>query len=135
MKRKGFSLIELLVVTTVIITLMAIGTVYYRGAQAKSRDNKRKVDLEQVRAGLEMYRSEEDTYPVGSSWDNMTSTLVTDDYLPSAPTDPKGYSYYYTSDGSAYTVCAYLESGGPNDCGDNCSAPEGASCNYQLGNP
>lgn len=130
---RGFTFIELLVVTTVILVLTTVGVVSYQAAQRKSRDSKRKSDLEQVRAALEMYRSDNNTYPT-DDWDGMINALISENYLTSSPEDPKGYSYYYSSDGLTYRLCAYLEAGGGNNCGDNnCNAP--GNCNYQVTNP
>lgn len=133
--KSAFTLIELLVVTTIILLLSGLGVVAFTGAQKKARDNKRKADLEQVRAALEMYRDDEDVYPTGGLSD-AEAALTGGNYLDSMPTDPKGYSYYYSStNGYTYTLCAYLESGGTDDCGNNCSAPDSASCNYEVNNP
>jgi len=67
---KGFTLIEILVVATIIGLLASGAIVSYQQLSKQSRDAKRKTDLEQVRAALEMYRSNEDTYPVGT-WSNL----------------------------------------------------------------
>lgn len=127
-------MVELLVTVTIIILLTSVGIFSYQASNKKARDNKRKADLEQVRAALEMYRSDNDSYPVGY-WTEMITALKSGKYLNEVPQDPKGYSYYYSccSDGN-YLLCAYFETGGNgNDCGDNCGAP--ANCNYQLTNP
>ena len=57
-KRNGFSLIELMVSTTVIAILTVIGVVSYSSVNKRSRDVKRKSDIEQIRSALEMYRSD-----------------------------------------------------------------------------
>lgn len=132
-RRKGFTLIELLVVVTIILLLSGMGLISYQAAQKKGRDSKRKSDLEQVRAALEMYRSDYGSYPVGD-WDSMITSLRDENYLSSSPEDPKGYFYYYnSSDGYTYRLCAYLETGGGDDCGSNCGAP--GNCNYRVTNP
>jgi len=135
MKKKGFTLIELLVVSTIIIVLMSIGIVSYRGAQKKSRDAKRKADLEQVRSALEMYRSDKGSYPSGD-WSDMISSLRADNYLRTEPTDPKeGYNYYYNRPNDyTYNLCAYLETETGGGCSDSptCGLE---TCNYQVTNP
>jgi general secretion pathway protein G len=137
--KKGFTLIELLVSITIILILTSFGVVYYTGAQKKARDSKRQADLEQLRSALEMYRNDEDVYPTASGSVAATlAVLETSEYINDLPTDPKGYSYHYTSsDGYTYYLCAFLETGGDgaSDCGDDCSAPEDADCNYQVNNP
>lgn len=140
-KQKGFTLIELMVTISLIAVLTAIAIVYYGNTQKKARDNKRKSDLEQVRAALEMYRSQNGTYPNnddgnGSNWATMTSTLQSNEYLNQPPQDPRSgtYNYYYYSDsGADYTLCAYLEGEDPNQCGTNSCG--GKDCNYAVTNP
>ncbi len=132
--KKGFTLIELLVAISIVILLSAIGVTSYRAAREKGRDSKRKSDLEQVRAALEMHRSDNATYPA-VNWDNLVPTLSAGDYLTTTLQDPKGYSYYYNSaTGYSYVLCAYLDAGGTDDCGSNCGTAPG-NCNYQVTNP
>jgi general secretion pathway protein G len=120
-KSFGFTMIELLVVATIIIVLSAIGLVSYRTANIKARDGKRKGDLEQVRSALELYRSDEGTYPAHSPASNANYLLMITDlksspggnsYLSADIDDPVNSDpnvYTYTSDGSTYQVCATLE--------------------------
>jgi len=131
--KRGFTLIELLVVVTIILVLSSVGLVSYQAAQRKGRDSKRKTDLEQVRAALEMFRSDNGSYPTGS-WGEVITVLTDEDYLSSAPQDPKGYSYHYVSDGHTYQLYAYLEAGGEEDYGVSCGSAPG-NCNYQVTNP
>ena len=130
--KKSFTLIEILVVVTIIMLLTTTATVTYTAFLKQSRDAKRKTDLEQIRAALEMYRSNNDTYPVGSVYATTLSILTAPvTYIQSLPTDPKDptYIYYYSGDISDYTLGSYLEGGGSTcvalQCGDN--------CNYCLG--
>lgn len=133
--KKGFTFIELLISVAIILLLTSAAVVFYQPANKKARDNKRKTDLEQIRAALEMYRADNDLYPVGG-WSTMTNALSGGNYLNDIPQDPKAYSYYYNSDdGLSYSLCAFFESGGDDDCGDNCNAPGGQECNYKLTNP
>lgn len=147
---RGFTLMELLIVMSIIAIITAIGLVSYAPINKRSRDAKRKSDLEQVRSALEMYRSDNGYYPGSSaSFDIMTTALndslvVPTPYLPSIPMDPKSTStspvyYYYsplpplgTSPFYSYCICANLESeSGSNTCGTTLPA----ECNYGLKNP
>lgn len=134
-KNSGFTLIELLVAVGIIVVLSTIGIVYYQSAQRKARDNKRKSDLEQVRAALEMYRSQEGEYPSGN-WGTMIDTLQDNDYINQEPEDPRpgSYNYYYTSSGQTYSMCAYLEGDDPGSCSGSPSCGDDA-CNYGVVNP
>ena len=90
---EGFTLIEILVVVTIIVMLTVGGIVSYSQLSKNSRDAKRKADVENIRAALEMYRSNHDVYP------NTLSALTAggDTYIKSIPTDPKGSYNDYTA--------------------------------------
>lgn len=133
--RSGFSLIELLVVATIIIVLTTIGLVSFQSAGRNSRDSKRKADMETVRQALVLRRADVGSYPTGS-YTAVTGQLITDDYLTDpAPTDPKGGTnvYSYTSaTGSDFCVCATMEN--PANASSPMSCPSGANV-YCVENP
>ncbi len=144
-RHSGFTLIELLVAATIIGILTVIAVVSYSSAQKRSRDGKRKADLEAIRGALEMRRADCGTYPLtadfssywGTSWSETCGT-TNYTYMQKVPEDPKDptYTYGYSSDGNTYTLCAYLESPGTSTCsGDCCSSCTGASCNYSVTQP
>ena len=114
--KNGFTFIEILIVVSIIGILASIGMVSYASASKKSRDGKRKADMEQVRAALEMYRVDNDGYPVSGS---VVPGESLEDYLDSVPHDPRcpdgscvpGFDdYSYSSCASApcydYEFCA-----------------------------
>jgi len=136
--KKSFTLIEILVVATIIALLAAGASVSYLQLNKQSRDAKRKADLEQVRGALEMYRSNstDGKYPAGN-WNNLSVLTGSPKYIQSLPADPKNptYIYYYnSSDGLDYTLAAQLEttSGCNSPPGGN-SCGTGNPCNYCLG--
>ena len=110
-RQRGFTMIELLVVTTIIIVITAIGLVSYTSANRNARNGKRKADLEMVRQALVLYRTDNGSYPSGTVFNNMMTTIS--DYTSATTvTDPKNegvYVYSYTSDGIEFTLSAYLE--------------------------
>lgn len=140
----AFSLIEILIVVTIISLLVSVAAFSYSQFVKQSRDAKRKTDIEQIRASIEMYKSFNNVYPTpdtvspnngmpfgtGSITDASGAT-----YISKLPTDPKsagGLTYYYTttSDYLDYTICAHLESSGTttaSSCGTS------TSCNYCMG--
>ncbi len=142
--KKGFTLVELLVVIGIMaVMLTTVSVISIRGTLQKSNDQKRKADLESVRAALEQYKSNSQTreYPNVSIWMNLTPTLTP--YMPVAPADPVGNSYYYgpLTDGfgkiSKYQMCAYLEAvpqPTPGACGTN-TCGGSFVCNYKVGQP
>lgn len=134
MMKKGFSFIEILVVVTIIGVLTSLAAITYGNFLKQSRDAKRKTDLTQIAAALEMYRSNNDQYYSASfNGDCAGVTTWLSSYITTVPSDPKNSSgYYYNCIISAndYTLGAYLEGGGSGSCG-NCKA--GIACNYCLG--
>lgn len=128
MKNKsGFTLIEILVVATIMVLLTAAGVISYSVFLKQSRDVRRKADLGQISAALEIYRSNNDTYPT-TGLSQLTAPTV---YVQTLPTDPKDptYTYYYSGAASDYTLGAYLENGGTTCVVGQC----GGNCNYCLG--
>ncbi len=110
-KKDGFTLIELLVVTTIIIILTTIGIVSYRAASMKSRDAKRKTDLETVRQALVLYRSDEGSYPSGN-FTAIVGLLNSAGYLSddiSKFQNPSGNPYVYTPTASGFELTVTLE--------------------------
>ncbi len=137
--QRGFTLIELLV-TIVIVGVVStiIFAAFGPGFIQRSRDAKRKSDLQQLKTALEMYRSDNGTYPVTTSWFGTCSTFGSKDvtgangyvpnlaptYIETLPTDPKsGQVYPPCNDGGA--TC-YVYCSGNNWCGD------GGNSNYKL---
>jgi prepilin-type N-terminal cleavage/methylation domain-containing protein len=113
---RGFSMIELLVVATIIVVLSTIGLVSYSQAGQSSRDGKRKADLETVRQALVLYRVDNGGYPVSSDYAAMMTVIA--DYISSPDIqDPRNSSdptatYSYSSDGTTFTLSATLEKDG-----------------------
>jgi prepilin-type N-terminal cleavage/methylation domain-containing protein len=74
--KKGFTLIELMVVMAIIAVLTVLGFFGIRQAQASARDSGRVKVMSLVRTQLEQYFSDNQTYPVLTSrFDSMVATL------------------------------------------------------------
>lgn len=136
MTKKAFTLIELLVVVSIIGILIALSIFGLKGAREAGRDSRRKADLETIRSGIEIYKSDCNTYPtsLGTSLvgdDSNPSCLATNTYISTIPADPSGDDYYYSSDATTYRVCAVLEK--PSIPADTCNGCP--TCNYQVVNP
>lgn len=151
----GFTLIELLVVMTIISILLGLSTLAFQSSRQAARDTKRKADIEQIRSGLEVYRSDNRIYPASLTPANGLSCGANKVYLP-AIGDPisSAYSYLYigvsnppnsgnladcsgNSGYFSYVVCAHLEgvsSSTLTDCSSQ-SCGTGAPCNYEVQNP
>lgn len=140
---RGFTLLEVLVSATIIAVLTAIGIVSYSSVNKRSRDVKRKSDLEQIRSALEMYRADNNAYPnIGATFSNaqnLATALVTSGYIPAIPDDPNpSGNYYYRaiSTGgiySSYCICANLET--LSSTQSTCTITLTGSCDYGLKSP
>lgn len=143
---RAFTLIELLVVISIIGILIGLSLFGLMGARESSRDAKRKADLELIRSGIELYKSDCNQYPatLPSAGSSLTGTNPTgvcstsDVYIQSIPADPiTGRLYPYKPSGTpplTYTLCAALEGTttavtGCNSCGT------GYTCSYKVTNP
>lgn len=113
-KTHGFTLIELLVVIAIVGIISTIGLGSYRSSQAKSRDARRKSDLENIQKALEMYQNDHGVYPLthnfpswGSEFKDQKNTI----YMKELPKDPvENQNYFYISeDGTSYKLYAKLE--------------------------
>ena len=78
----GFTLIELIVVTALIVVLSTVAMVSYQNSVIRAREAVLKEDLFRMRDAIDQYYADKNKYP-GSLED-----LVSEKYLRSVPTDP-----------------------------------------------
>ena len=128
--RKGFTLIEILIVVAIIAILASIVLVGLGPSQQAGRDARRLSDIRQIQTGLELYFNRCGIYP-GNAAPNTAGqpcTVAADDYhamvaavtgsnlgISSMPQDPSpSQTYYYgvSATGNTYTVGAHLENTG-----------------------
>ena len=69
--KTGFTIVELLIVIVVIGILAAITIVAFNGVQARAKDSTRSNDLTAIQKALELYKTDNGTYP------NATANPVT----------------------------------------------------------
>ncbi len=118
--KKAFTFIELLVSVAIVAVLVGGAAASYSLLNRNARNNRRKADIENIRAALEMYRSNEGLYPFTNHLGDLSPT-----YISPLPTDPKTgltYSDYTSADGSTYLLRADMEPSGHYQAG-----PYGAS--------
>lgn len=145
MKRRAFTLVELLVVIAIIGLLSSVAVVSLSGARVNSRNAKRKADMVQVSKALELYYSDNNTYPTtGGAWWGVTASYGSHDtsgsngwvpnlaptYIGILPIDPNSGK---ANPSSAYAPCqtlpaantyAYRSNGTDYKFTENCT-PEG----------
>ena len=125
----GFTLLELLVVISIIGILIAMGIASYSTAQKKGRDSKRKGDLKAIQNAMEQCYSLATEYPTSVS--GGSALVCTDSestqVMDSVPQDPKSGNYSFTLASDNYTICADLE-------GDGDWVEGGAACEFSVTN-
>jgi len=119
-KKRGFTLIEILVVIAIIGLLATIVLVSLNTARKKARDAKRLTDMRQIVLALEMYYDDNENYPSRTSdaccdgWDQAPcgadNAFIADlvGHMTVVPVDPVeglgtgcyGYNYYVYGAGS-----------------------------------
>lgn len=141
-KHSAFTLVELLVVIGIIMILVAVGMMSYANAQKVGRDAKRKADLKQIQAALEMMRADNGSYIIATNAisTSLLSLTTPSPYIQSLPADPTSGNYYYYSstNGVTYSLCGLLENDHDAELGScditvSCSATD--DCNYGVKNP
>ena len=80
--QSGFTLIELMVVLSLIVVLASMGLVQYRQSIVRSKEAVLKKDLFEMRDAIDQY------YADKSEWPATLDALVSDGYLRRMPKDP-----------------------------------------------
>lgn len=74
--RFGVTLIEVLIVISILSILAVFGLTSFIATQKNARDSRRKVDLEKIKQILEVYKSDRGAYPPGFVGDNSCDTSL-----------------------------------------------------------
>ena len=78
----GFTIIELLVVLSIIVVLATMGMAQYRSSVIRSREAVLKEDLFRMNDAIDQYYADRGQYP------GTLDALVSDGYMRKIPTDP-----------------------------------------------
>lgn len=132
--RNAFTIVELIVVITIIAILSGGAALSITANARNARDTRRKTDLQQIKSALEFYRSNQvnSNYPTFAQYQvqsgsNFTYPALVPTYLETMPIDPSSTqtsvtNYLYTPSPSgctntgtsyctSYTLSASLEDG------------------------
>ena len=134
--RKGFSILELMIVVTIIGILASVAVQKWREYQSKTRDNIRKTAMLQIAKALEIYYIQNKAYPVQANYKGSFAKPLAlegdDGYIPGLapkyvdrlPEDPLAdvadtNGYMYKSDGVMYKFLSHYAKndlpGGPEN--------------------
>ena len=143
--KQGFTLVELLIVITIIAILTIIGIVNYSSFNRSARDSKRQSDLKIIQSALEAYHADKIYYPasIPSVGQFAAGNKIYLNEVPEDPLKPRQFYHYVAKDdtGSSctgdsctkYCLYAKLEDRVP-DSDDGCS-PSDPSYNYGVTRP
>lgn len=120
--KKGFTLVELLVVVSIIAILSVIGVATFTSVQRNARDARRKADMDAIASAFEA------SFSAGVYATNLTGTSFSSGNLPADPLNNSASGFtYYSNAGvplaenattipsntvdtqKSFTVCAKLE--------------------------
>jgi len=128
--KKGFTLIELLVVIAIFGLLATLAIVALQNARQKSRDAKRVSDIKQMQTSLDLFYSDNNTYPavaaaiqlgqattdalcgggfVAAGDASCTADATYMDRVPADPVDNAPLIYQYTGSATTFSITFELE--------------------------
>lgn len=139
--KRGFTLIELMVIISIIGLMSSVVLSAISSARVKARDTQRIRDLQEISKAVELYYDKYGYYPLrtgtgifgavstagSANWASLETTLKTEGFLSALSRDPTntgsvmttGYAYRYqvNAAGTAYDILTRLESDHPIRCG------------------
>lgn len=144
--KRGFTIVELLIVIVIIAILAAITIVAYNGVQKRARDSKRQSDVNVIVKALELYYADKGSFPNASnytpgstvinsswsttadgSWANLQAALQP--YVSKLPTPPTSSTGAAISGGDNYDYVGFANS---TYCGT--TSGQGYYLTYNLDN-
>jgi general secretion pathway protein G len=150
MKKNAFTLLELLVVISILGILVAVILPNLVGVRARARDSALKNDIRQLKTALRMYYNDNQKYPPSDGSGNIigcgatgASVCPNNDgsfgigtllYMKEMPTSEE-YSYSSVSDGDDFLLSTLLENASDSDIEDSiahCLVETPIASNYYV---
>jgi general secretion pathway protein G len=123
---KGFSLIELLVVISIIGILLAVLVTNFMGARERAKDSQKVQDMVGLKNALRMYYNDNQAYPTPAS--NMVGVGISGYYPGIVSVNSVGYTYAISTDSDSFSLCTTVTGDASGDainsqlkCGRNIS--------------
>lgn len=148
-RKRGFTLVEILIVVAIIATLASVALVGLGPVQRNGRDTRRISDLRQTQNAIELYYAKCGFYPgqaqedntdclgagggISGDWADLEEAIVGTYSLgvSKVPDDPRSDRHYFygSANGSSYVVGALLENEGAAQLRDDeDGTQEGVDC-------
>ena len=136
---RGFTLVEIIIVMTIIAVLAVITIAFYRTQIFKANDAKRMSDLNRIKIAVEEYEKDHNCYPPPQLVTCIPGTGL-QPYLGTIPCDPVTHaSYYYEYENSVcpswYRIYAKLDYSSGTAAMPWCGGPNNNSFNYYVESP
>ncbi|PCJ55284.1 MAG: hypothetical protein COA70_03350 [Planctomycetota bacterium] len=155
-RQSGFTIIEMLIVVTILAMLAGILIPVLEDAAASSRDSRRGSDLKTMQTALASFHRVNGNYPIVPAWQGDASSIgsnngydgsgyvpgLVPDFMPALPKDPspdlpnatEGYQYRSDATGDNYKFVAL---GGPETfpTGNPFFDPTRAATAWQISTP
>lgn len=117
---RGFTIVELIIVITVIGILASISVVAYRGSQDRAEYARAQTDLAHINDALIIYKAQKGAYPDADAYIDTSNSILTSalvpGYLDRMPAPKTGFAYKFISSASNqdYKLLRYKLGGLPS---------------------